>query len=107
MSAGNKTWVLSGLLSRSEDLAFSHRRLVRWLLCGPVAFVATLFVMAGMASWWPEGAAQVNNVVMPIILFPLIWAGFFFYGLLDENLPRVSLAMNALILGHVAFLLMR
>ncbi len=29
--------------------------------------------MAGGAVWLPEGAAKVNNLVLPVVLFPLLW----------------------------------
>ena len=64
------------------------RRWPRWLLAGPLVFVVAGLVMGGGALWLPEGPAQINNIVLPIVLFPAIWAGLFFYGCLDRRLAR-------------------
>ena len=93
-------------LSRLAASIAAKPRLVRWILGGPVAIVATLLIMMGMASWWPEGAARVDNIVMPIVLFPLIWAAVFFYALLEDTLPRAVVVMVALIAGHLALVFM-
>lgn len=90
----------SFFFKRSCAAIRSHPRLTRWILCGPVAFAVTFLTMMGMALWWPVGAARVNNIIMPIVLFPLIWAAAVFYALLDDNLPRAVGVMIVLVLGH-------
>jgi hypothetical protein len=61
---------------------------LRGLLAGPLALVAACLVMAGGAIWIPPGSAQVNNLVMPIVLFPLLWTAVFLYACMDRNLTR-------------------
>jgi hypothetical protein len=74
------------------------RRWSRGLLAGPVAFVTAVAVMAGGALWVPKGAASIDNIVLPIVLFPAIWALLFFYACLDRRLPRAWAVTIALLL---------
>ena len=67
------------------------RRWSRGILAGPVAFITAAVVMAGGALWLPKGAASIDNIVLPIVLFPAIWAVVFFYTCLDKNLLRAWL----------------
>lgn len=73
------------------------RRWSRGILAGPVAFVTAAVVMAGGALWVPKGAASIDNIVLPIVLFPAIWAAFFFYACLDKNLLRAWLVTSGLL----------
>ncbi|MEM6710436.1 MAG: hypothetical protein AAF648_16790 [Pseudomonadota bacterium] len=57
---------------------------------GPAALIGAVIVMAGMAAWLPAGAGQVNNLVIPLVIFPLIWAVLFFHAILDSRLSRVA-----------------
>lgn len=77
----------------------------RFWLAGPVAFILAVLVMLGMAIWFPGGAAGLNNVVLPMIAFPLIWAVIFFYAYLDRNTKRVALAFSCIALVHAALLI--
>lgn len=76
------------------------RRWSRGLLAGPLAFVAAAAVMAGGALWMPRGAAGIDNIVLPIVLFPAIWAALFFYASLDRNLLRAWLLTLALLAAN-------
>lgn len=38
-----------------------------------VAFLASVLMVAGATRWLPEGSAGIDHIVVPIILFPLIW----------------------------------
>ena len=46
--------------------------------------------MAGMALWLPGGAADIDNLVLPLVLVPLIWSMLFFHACLDSRLVRVT-----------------
>lgn len=70
----------------------------RWLLAGPGALLAALATMAAMPVWLPAGAAGIDDIALPIILTPLLWAAPFFYACLEENLPRGVCALLAAIL---------
>lgn len=78
----------------------SWRKWTRILLAGPGALLVTLVVLAGMPLWLPGGAAGVDNLVLPLILMPLIWAGLFFHACLDRRLSRVAAVAAALFLLH-------
>jgi hypothetical protein len=82
----------------------TSRRWIRITLAGPGAVVVTLVVMAGMALWLPGGAAGIDNVVLPLVLVPLIWAGLFFHACLDRRLGRVALVAAALLVVHAGLL---
>lgn len=76
------------------------RRWVRIGFAGPGAVIVALVVMAGMALWLPGGAAGIDNIVLPLVLVPLIWAGLFFHACLDGRLGRVALVATGLFLVH-------
>lgn len=63
----------------------------RIILCGPVVFVVSVVVLAAMGVWYPAGRAGIDNLVVPLIIYPLIWAALFFYALLDRRLARAWL----------------
>ena len=63
---------------------------MRWLLCGPVSFVAATALMAALPVILPPGPAGIDNLVFPIVLFPGLWAAVFFYTCLECNLLRAS-----------------
>lgn len=72
--------------------------LTRWLLAGPGALLAAVATLMAMPLWVPLGAAGVNDIALPIILTPLLWAIPFFYAVLEENLVRASLVLGLAIL---------
>ena len=77
---------------------------LRSLLAGPGAFVAAVVLMCGAALYLPQGAAGVNNLVLPAVLFPLLWTAGFLYALLDPSLARAGLVMLAVSLANTAFI---
>ena len=79
----------------------------RFLLAGPGAIVVTLTLLAGMPLWLPSGAAGIDNLAVPLVLAPLIWALLFFHACLDRNLARVALIAGALFLIHGALVASR
>ncbi|MEM1006350.1 MAG: hypothetical protein AAF496_07755 [Pseudomonadota bacterium] len=96
-----RAWYSRGVLTRVGAVLHAHPRLSRWVLSGPIVFVATVFVMMGMAFWWPVGAARVDHIALPVLLFPLIWAGLFFYALIDDDLLRAGSVLIGLIVVHL------
>lgn len=76
------------------------RKWIRIGLAGPGAVITALVVMAGMALWLPRGAAGIDNLVLPLVLVPLIWALLFFHACLDRRLGRVALVAAGLLLLH-------
>lgn len=78
----------------------------RIILAGPWTLIAAVVMMAAMATWLPPGEAQVDNMMLPLVLFPLIWAAFFFAACLDRNLLR-AIAISVGITVVNALLLVR
>ena len=70
----------------------------RVALAGPWTLVASVVVMASLATWVPPGAGRVDNIAIPLVLFPLIWAVLFFHASLTRRLwhaAAVSVALTA------------
>lgn len=86
--------------SRSDSRALWSRV----ALAGPVVFICASLVMAGGALWLPKGRAQIDNLVLPILLFPAIWAALFFYACLDRRLGRAWAVIGGLSLLHAALI---
>ncbi|WP_299132369.1 hypothetical protein [uncultured Amaricoccus sp.] len=82
-----------GVIARLRGRVEARPVVTRWLLAGPVTILAALATMAAMPLWVPPGAAGVNDIALPILLTPLIWAVPFFYACLAENLPRAALVL--------------
>ena len=69
------------------------RSLLRWSLAGPGALAAAVSVTGAMPLWFPAGAAGLDHLVLPLVLFPVLWALALIYAVLEENLARASLAL--------------
>ena len=68
----------------------------RWLLAGPVTLILAVLVMAAAPVWMPAGKGGVDNLVLPILLFPAFWAIAFFYSLLEDKLLRAWIILLSL-----------
>ncbi|MEM1275144.1 MAG: hypothetical protein AAGH74_01335 [Pseudomonadota bacterium] len=79
--------------------------LVRWILAGPMTLIASFLIMAGMVFWIPEGEARIDNIAVPVILFPLIWSAVFFYVSIEQNLPRGVIIMTLLCVSQLGILI--
>ena len=73
----------------------------RFWLAGPLVFVTALMVMAGAAVWMPGGAAGVDNIVLPLMLFPVFWGGLFFYACLTVRVNRGVWVLGGLALSQI------
>jgi hypothetical protein len=76
------------------------RKWIRIGFAGPGAVIVALVVMAGMTLWLPRGAAHIDNLVVPLVLVPLIWAVLFFHACLDSRLGRIALVAFGLFAVH-------
>ena len=86
------------------QLISNKKTWLRWIFAGPLTLaLATLFMM-GMAVWLPAGVAGVNNIVVPIALFPLIWVVVFFYACVEPKMSRMAVVIVGSMLLHVALL---
>ncbi|MFO7483772.1 hypothetical protein [Oceanibaculum nanhaiense] len=77
-------------------------RQARWLLGGPMAVLIAILAMGAMPLWFPTGAAGVDHLIFPLILFPALWAAPFFYAILAENLRRAALVLTGLAFVNAA-----
>jgi hypothetical protein len=73
---------------------------LRLWLAGPITVVVSVLIMAAMSLWLPEGSANIDHLIVPVILFPLIWSALFFYVILENNMKKVSLIMALLFLSN-------
>ena len=80
------------------------RKWVRIGFAGPGAVIVALAVMAGMTLWLPGGVAGIDNLVIPLVLVPLIWAILFFHACLDANLGRIAVIALGLFIVHAGLL---
>lgn len=101
----NRTGRRSALPRDAARWIEARPTLVRWLLAGPGAILAALATMAAMPLWLPAGAAGVDDIALPILLMPLLWAVPFFHAVLAPNLVRASAILSAVILVQVAAVL--
>lgn len=76
----------------------------RFWLAGPIAFLLAMILMLGMAIWFPKGVAQVNNMALPMVFFPLIWSAVFFFAYLSSSVKRVAIVFSGLFISHFALL---
>lgn len=73
---------------------------VRIGFAGPGAIIVSVATMAGMTRWVPGGAANIDNLVLPLVLAPLIWAALFFHACLDRKPARVAAVALGLLAVH-------
>ena len=93
-----------GLSMNTAASTNTGRYWLRGVLAGPLSLIAACLVMAGSALWLPEGRAQVNNLVLPVVLFPLLWTALFLYACLDRRLKRAFVVMLSLVAVNAALL---
>ena len=86
------------------EVSSRSRKWMRGLLAGPLALLAACLLMAGGALWIPPGKAQVDNLVFPVVLFPLLWTALFLYSCLDKKLGRAYAVVGALTVANAALL---
>ena len=91
---------MTAAVARARAAIRARPVLARWLLAGPGAIVLGLVTMCAMAIWMPAGGAGVNNIAIPIILTPLLWAVPFFYAALEPNLERAAAVFLAATLSQ-------
>ena len=89
-------------MANQIDRGWFTTRRMRWLLGGPMAVLIAILAMGAMPLWFPAGAAGVDHLIFPLILFPALWAAAFFYAILAENMRHAALVMTALALVNAA-----
>ncbi|MGH8447088.1 MAG: hypothetical protein ACREVL_17610 [Solimonas sp.] len=94
----------AGLIDEPQPQSSRRRAWARGVLAGPLAFVAATLLMLGSTVWLPAGRAQIDNLVLPIVLFPLLWTALFLYALLAKRLGRAYAVVLALCVSHAALI---
>lgn len=79
-------------------------RWARIILAGPLVFFCSILIMGGSLLWVPPGAGGVNHIVMPIVLYPAIWTGLFFYACFDRQLWRSYAVVGGLTALHAVLI---
>lgn len=69
---------------------------LRFWLAGPSTLIAAFLLMAAMPVWFPPGAAGINHLAFPLVVFPAVWAVLFFYAVLAENLQQAAWVLLSL-----------
>lgn len=77
---------------------FANWRWPRIFLVGPLVFLSAFLAVCGASVYLPAGPARIDNVAIPLVLFPAIWALLFFYSYLDSRLIR-AYTLVLLVLG--------
>lgn len=85
-------------MNQSNDKYYRYLWSPRFWLAGPATLTIAVLIMAAMSLWLPHGNANIDHLVMPLILFPFIWAAVFFYVILEVQLKRLYLIMLLLFL---------
>lgn len=75
--------------------------ILRCIAAGPLTLFAALATMAAAPVILPSGAAGIDHLILPILLFPAFWAAYFFYALLERNPVRGFAVITVMILANV------
>ena len=81
-------------------------RWARIFLAGPLALVCSIAIMGGSLVWLPPGAGGVNHIVLPILLYPAVWTGLFFYACFERRLGRGYFVVSGLLAVHAVLIAM-
>lgn len=95
------------MIQSSPDAAARGRFRWRALLAGPLVLVTSVAVVCGGALWLPAGSGGIDHLVLPLILFPVVWTGLFFHACLDRRLLRAWAIQGVLLLVNAALILPR
>ncbi|MQY44426.1 hypothetical protein GG681_17420 [Epibacterium sp. SM1969] len=76
----------------------------RWISAGPLALLMAILSMASLPHIWPPGEGGVDHLVMPVVLFPLIWAVLVVLPLLPERPGKFLVVYSVTIVVELALL---
>ncbi|MDX2307106.1 MAG: hypothetical protein NW216_02590 [Hyphomicrobium sp.] len=74
----------------------------RALVAGPLALAAAVTTLAAMPHYVPAGAGRIDNLVLPVIAFPLVWSISFFYACLADDVPRAAKTLAVVTVAQLA-----
>ncbi|WP_208352080.1 hypothetical protein [Pseudaestuariivita rosea] len=77
--------------SRSFETWLQKRpKLWRWIFAGPVALILSILAMASLPFVLPAGRGGINHLVLPVVFFPVLWAGFVIFPVVSHRLNRIG-----------------
>lgn len=82
-------------------------RWARIILAGPFVLICSILMMGGSLVWVPPGAGGVNHIVLPIVAYPAIWTGLFFYTCFERQLWRGYAVVGGLLALHAVLIVIR
>ena len=74
--------------------------ILRCVTAGPLTLIAAVLTMASTPLWLPNGAAGVDHIILPILLFPAFWAVYFFYALIETRPMRALFIFAAVLISN-------
>lgn len=83
------------------------RTVWRWILAGPVAIVVALLTLMGMPLYLPPGVGNVDNLILPLVLLPVVWSALFFHAILDRSLARVAAVTASVAALNIGFIVIQ
>jgi hypothetical protein len=87
-------------------MVFANWRWPRIFLVGPLVFLSAFLAVCGASVYLPAGPARIDNVAIPLVLFPAIWALLFFYSYLDNRLTRAYTVVLLVLGANLALVLL-
>jgi hypothetical protein len=63
-------------------------------------FLVALLLVLGSSRWLPPGAGAVNHLVVPVVVFPLVWTGLILAVYVARRRGRMWAALALLGAGH-------
>lgn len=87
-------------------MVFANWRWPRIFLVGPLVFLSAFLAVCGASVYLPAGPARIDNVAIPLVLFPAIWALLFFYSYLDSRLIRAYTVVLLVLGANLALVLL-
>ncbi|MEP5759084.1 MAG: hypothetical protein ABJ327_07205 [Litoreibacter sp.] len=70
--------------------------LTRWVLAGPLGFILSILSLTGLPHLLPVGAGGVNHLLLPVILFPVLWTIYIVWPVMTERLGLCTLCFITL-----------
>jgi hypothetical protein len=83
------------------------QRWARVILAGPLVLLCSLGIMGGANLWWPPGDGGVDDIVMPILLYPAVWTALFFYACFERRIGRGYAIVGGLTALHAIVFALR
>ncbi len=85
------------IMSKKQTFSAIKRRNVMAML---LALITATIMIPGMTTYLPFEMEQ--QILIPILLFPFIWAGLFIYTYMAEKAWQPFVLMLLLIISHLA-----